>query len=381
MPISIDWGTKVISLARSDLLLLQSTPTEIRQLNLDTFRLELKDIEDSVLGMTHLNTHNHNTSVSVGGVVLARVVEIINGYTVTFEDGQYAVNLVGANSNVGDVVNVNQVSVRSANSAGLQDLSTILSAAYQGVVWVDTVLGQAGRDVPLGTRSRPVNNMVDAVIIAQREGANTIKLSRSLTLTTETIPPGYIISSDSPNLVTVTIDPAATVEGCEFSNIGVSGRVDGDNIIKNCVVYNIDFASGFFFNSELKGRIDVIAGAECGMYHCSSGIAGGDTGQHVDVYMGGSNGSLIIRDFHGGLGIHEFTGGTGSVSIDMSSGRVILASDVTDGIIHVRGIADVVDNTTGTTTVVNRTLNRDLDTINAGVQKASLLIPHNLDLE
>jgi hypothetical protein len=63
---------------------------------------------------------NHNPAVSVGGVTLAKVIEIINGYTITFEDGKYAVNLTGANSNVGDKINVNQVSVRSSNSAGMQ---------------------------------------------------------------------------------------------------------------------------------------------------------------------------------------------------------------------------------------------------------------------
>ena len=111
MAISVDWPTGVITVPKADTTLIQSTPTEIRQLNLDTFRLTLKDLEDDPAGMPWPNTHNHNTSVTVGGVVLARVVEIINGYTVTFEDGQYAVNLVGANSNVGDVVNVNLVSV------------------------------------------------------------------------------------------------------------------------------------------------------------------------------------------------------------------------------------------------------------------------------
>ena len=61
----------------------------------------------------------HNTTVTVGGVTLARVIEIINDYVVEFEDGQYAVNLIGANSNVADRTVVNQVSVRAANSAGL----------------------------------------------------------------------------------------------------------------------------------------------------------------------------------------------------------------------------------------------------------------------
>jgi len=91
----------------------------IYELDLDQFRLDLKALEDDEEGMPFLDTHQHNTEVTLGGITLARVIEFINGYTVTFEDGQYAVNAVGANSNIADVMNVNQVSLRTFNSAGL----------------------------------------------------------------------------------------------------------------------------------------------------------------------------------------------------------------------------------------------------------------------
>jgi hypothetical protein len=119
MAITIDYTTRIISVPKVDMTLVQSTPFEIYELDVNDFRLALKDIEDNVGGIPFVDTHNHNTIVTVGGVTLARVVEIINGYTVTFEDDSYAVNLVGANSNIADVVNLNLVSVRSANSAGL----------------------------------------------------------------------------------------------------------------------------------------------------------------------------------------------------------------------------------------------------------------------
>ena len=121
MAITVNWPTKVINVPKADMTLVQSTPFEIRELNINTFRLTLKNLEDDEQGQPWPTTHNHNTAVTVGGVTLARVVEIINGYTVTFEDGSYAVNLIGANSNVGDVVNLNTVSVRAANSAGLTE--------------------------------------------------------------------------------------------------------------------------------------------------------------------------------------------------------------------------------------------------------------------
>ena len=124
MAISINWLTRVINVPRADMTLVQSTPTEVRELNINQFRLTLKDIEDDD-GIAFQTTHNHYPEIGVGGLVLARVVEILPPYTVTFEDGQYAVNLVGANSNIGDRVNQNQVSVRSFNSAGLVSQTTI----------------------------------------------------------------------------------------------------------------------------------------------------------------------------------------------------------------------------------------------------------------
>jgi hypothetical protein len=122
--IYVDWANRIIFIPKQVTAQVQASPTEIRELNLNDFRLALKDLEDSPEGMPYLDTHRHNTTVTLGGVTFARLIEIINNYTVTFEDGQYAVNLVGANSNVGDRVNVNQVSVRSANSAGLIEVAT-----------------------------------------------------------------------------------------------------------------------------------------------------------------------------------------------------------------------------------------------------------------
>lgn len=116
MAITINHATKVISIPQADLTNLGGG---IYELDVNTFRLTLKGLEDDADGMVLLDTHKHNPPVTVGGVTLARVVEIINGYTITFQDLQYAVNLVNANNNISDVTNVNQVSVRSANSAGL----------------------------------------------------------------------------------------------------------------------------------------------------------------------------------------------------------------------------------------------------------------------
>lgn len=149
MPVSIDWDSKVIYVPKSFTSLVQSSPIEIRELNINDFRLALKDLEDSEQGMVFPDTHRHNTEVSLGGVVYARVVEMINDYTVTFEDGQYALNLVGANSNIADVTNLNSVQIRSSNSAGLilnsanVDPASIASAVWEAIVQDYALSGNA----------------------------------------------------------------------------------------------------------------------------------------------------------------------------------------------------------------------------------------------
>jgi len=119
MAVTIDYTKRVISVGKVDMTLVQVTPFEIYELDVNDFRLKLKDIEDNTGGMPFVDTHFHSTAVTVGGKTVTRVFEIINGYTVTFENDTYAVNLVGANNNISDVTNLNQVQVRNSKSMDL----------------------------------------------------------------------------------------------------------------------------------------------------------------------------------------------------------------------------------------------------------------------
>jgi len=154
--ISIDWATKIISVPQSYLTPLGGS---VYELDLDVFRLDLKALEASEAGMSFLDTHVHNTTVTLAGITLARVVEIVNGYTVTFEDGQYAVEAKGANSNLADVMNLNQVSLRTFNSAGLIEVIQGSGVTEQdkvditNKVW-DEVLTGATHNVPTSSGRR-----------------------------------------------------------------------------------------------------------------------------------------------------------------------------------------------------------------------------------
>jgi hypothetical protein len=122
LPISIDWGTYVISIPQSYLTFVSgSTYT----LDTEQFRLDLRALEESQYGIVNLKTHVHNTEVTIGGITYARFIEILAPYTVTFENGNYRVILQGSNNNIWDegILNLNQVQVIPTNSAGLVSLT------------------------------------------------------------------------------------------------------------------------------------------------------------------------------------------------------------------------------------------------------------------
>ena len=126
MAITINHATKTILIPQSFLTLISGV---LWELDVDLLRLALKDLEDDEEGMSLPNTHNHNTQIILSGVTYARSVEIINGFTVEFEDGQYTVRCVGANHNLADVKVPNQVSLIIGNSAGLIVVANVDSTA------------------------------------------------------------------------------------------------------------------------------------------------------------------------------------------------------------------------------------------------------------
>lgn len=162
MSISINPLTSVITIPTAYLTYIS---VGLYELDVNQFRLDLKALEDDEQYITFTKTHKHNTQVLLGGVTYARIVEIIEPYTITFEDGQYAVNFTGANNNIADVTNVNQVSVRPNNSAGLvvvryDELINLIKQSKEGNISYEYVRASeenATRKVAVG--------VLDSVII------------------------------------------------------------------------------------------------------------------------------------------------------------------------------------------------------------------------
>lgn len=357
MAISIDWGTRVIFVPRNDMTLIQLAPTEIRELNLNAFRLELKSLEDDEEGMPHPDTHQHNTEVDVGGLTLARVIEMINGYTITFEDGLYAVNLTGANSNVGDVINVNQVSIRSNNSAGLISSPDIEYSSFNGGVHVDVYSIYDGTVFPTGTPRQKVNNLDDALLIAQYRGFDVIYLHSPLTIGAGHDLTDFTLCGGSFRDNVVTIDAAAIVVNAAIKNCVIQGTLDGNIEIEDCTVLDLTYVNGLVKHCGLAGTISLDGADDATFVDCYTIYEG----SLCTIDMGGTGQSLAMPNYSGIIVLQNLTvsaapPGFPDVGIGLNAGSVIIMPTVSAGELFISGIGNIQDYSTGTAVVDISTL-------------------------
>ena len=344
MAYSVNWITKVITIPTADLVLVVGNEYNLpMQEFLDEIRRLEWDPSDGLWAPAILE--HTNSKPNFAGASYAGFDSIINGYTITISGTATRVNITGSNNNLIDVLNVTGVSLVPTNSAGLQDLSVLLAAAYQGQVVVNTVTGQDGTASPIGTFKLPSKNEIDAKQIAIDNGINTFTMANDITL--------YINHSGSPLFkgispyVVLTIDPIADLTGAAMQNLTIQGELDGLNVLRNCSIMVVTKVSGFIekcaFLSTVHFNNDML------VMECYSNVEGGGYPVFTRTVVGKT---IEVRDWHGSIGI----GGITDVShtIGGAGGRCVIEATCTGGTIHVRGDwFEIVDNSGAGCTVLD----------------------------
>lgn len=173
MAISIDYTTGVIFILQADLTPISGT---LYELDVETFRRELLDLQDDESGMAWPDTHRHNSEVTIAGVTYSQFVEIINGYRIEFEDGLYSVRLVGANNNLWDVQSgilvQNSVQVIPTNSAGLITVTQGSGVTAQDKLDIADALLDRAAAVD-GFTPREIWKLISAILFGKADGFGT----------------------------------------------------------------------------------------------------------------------------------------------------------------------------------------------------------------
>ena len=350
--VTVDWPTGVITVPREGMTIVQTVPSEILEMQLNEFHLALKDLEDSVPGMPLTKTHNHNTEVILGGITYARIIEIPDPYTITFENGFYAVNLVGANSNVGDRVNINNVSVRSNNSAGLISTTTVEFASFNGRVTIDVDSPYAGTTFPTGTEQQPVNNLDDAILIAEFRGLREFYFLSDYTFDSTVDIEDYTLRGRGLQTTVLTLESGVDFHGSEIIDTQVTGIGQGVDSIRNSYVVDLEFQDRQTVTEAILIQDSVIAGD----ITFASGFTGDvqilDSWGMPDVLqspptisMNNSTATLQMRNYSGFVLLADITQDV-DVRVFLASGGATMLPSITNGDFIFTGIGDLINNST-----------------------------------
>lgn len=240
-----------------------------------------------------------------------------------------------------------QVVLTSASSATLQELNEIRFSVYQNKVWVDTTTSNTGTIYPSGTPLQPVNNFPDAVAIGDALGIVEIQVLGDATLDTGDDVSGFLLRGQDEELTLITINAGANVLESQFRDASITGTLDGDSALKDCVIIPpLSFIEGTIKKCLIEvGTITLAGSNDVTILDCWSGVAGLST---PIIDFNGSGRDLVMRNWSGGIQINN-KNGADNVSIDLTSGQIILDSTVTAGTVRVAGVGQLTDNSSGTT--------------------------------
>jgi len=305
-----------------------------------------------------------------GGVLVGITLTLVNA-KVKFEDragptfvqcniaggNLVALDDLGAEMSPVETSDYTQVVRTSSSSATLQELDAIQYSSYQNAVWVDDTSSNAGTEYPIGTREYPVNNLIDAVSIANAKGFSTLRILDSMTLDSGTDLSGFEVIGKSHISTVIVVDPTANSQNMSIRNCNVSGTLDGGTDIFQCMVGDIDYFNGHIHNSGLYGTIYLNGNEEAALIDCFT--VDQDNPPLVD--MGGSGNDLAVPNYSGLLTIRNLTSDTEEIGVGLNAGMVTLESTISAGTIIISGVGVLLDNSTGTASVnTDSLINNDL---------------------
>jgi len=126
MAISLIIPGRIIYIPQADLTEVSGSPTNVFSIDVNFLHNTLRTLMTLEANDIYENTHEHVAPFVLGQITLFRVLKIVGDWVVEFEDTgtPYAVQILGGNTNIDEKAVINNVSVRSFNSAGGQQIST-----------------------------------------------------------------------------------------------------------------------------------------------------------------------------------------------------------------------------------------------------------------
>jgi hypothetical protein len=238
---------------------------------------------------------------------------------------------------------------------------------YRGRIYIDTLHGAAGINHPVGTASLPVNNFIDALSLSANLGFETfiIKGILDVNLNISNKQLRGVSSGSRVNLSPVDIGNVSfqnlIIQGDSANNTGYPPE------FIECTILDLINVCGLFNNCILKDTLTFTATSTCLFNNCS--VTNPDEDNLIILDFNSESAKPSFVGLKGFVIIRNMTHPGSSLSINISSGGVIIDSSCTDGSIFLSGIGTLVNN--GNSTLYKQQY-LEVDVTQEGIKKAEI---------
>jgi hypothetical protein len=240
----------------------------------------------------------------------------------------------GNENYVDDVVDSTWSANLSAYVPGPNVAAAMVNLLYGDYIHVDATSNWSGTTMfGIGTKARPINNIGDAVIVANNRMIYKLMIHTDVTVDADDDIGQKTIETIGTMGINVTLTPGCSADGTMFRNLDLSGTLsNGDVILVNdCSVGTFEGFSGIMNVVSLLDGAEVSFGYWATLIDC---VAGGSAGNEPELTMDGSD-----------VSIHKYTGnikfkgktGTNTVVADFVGGNIVIDTSCVSGSIQLLG--------------------------------------------
>lgn len=265
-----------------------------------------------------------------------------------------AVDAVGADMDARHPTAFVTIDRTSSASATLQEQDALQYSSYQNRVWVDIGNGNDGTDFPFGTREHPVSNVQDAVSIALEKGFDTLAFLSDVVLGAGDNVSNMLLEGISQITNHLDMGFDASCFRTRFKHFTITGILDGESIVEDCIVDDIVYFSGHIMNSSLNNRVSTGGTGIAKFTGCAMNNFA-DAPPEIDC---GAGGDVMFVEYTGHVFFTHLSDPNNRVGVGLSSGKVIVDSTCTDGYLGANGIGEFDISAGPTCTIHNNLLNK-----------------------
>jgi hypothetical protein len=248
------------------------------------------------------------------------------------------------------VSNSSAVSLRNSDAATV-DTGVSQNLDYNGEVQINSNIGIGGVSYPVGTLAQPVNNLSDALSIANSLGIRRFKIYGDI-IFDQNINNFSVIGGNFNSSVTLM---NINTSGTSFEKCVLNGTYIGDIRADDCELGdNLSGLSGKFNNCGINGSLIFSSGVSSSFTNCyTNSLNSSDIHLNNDV-------NLNMRGYTGGVKIYDCKNGS-FLNISFVVGQAFILTGNTGGEINLLGVASFQNQSSGTT-----------------VNTTSLLVPYDV---